>query len=266
MVVSDRPLVALQDGHSQRAKPRGLSSTVEKTVSRIARSSAPQSQTAHTAGTNSRNDDAASIEESDAMPVSAAEEEKHPSVGQEGVAGEGELGPSSNSSEGEVVPYGKTPLGSPPQGSRGQGRPPLSPVRQSLQDLALSRESSPGKAALVPVSIDPLTGMPKQDINVHCNPLFTEPQIAHQPHQNGAAQRHGSGVGRGKVLSQQGSETSLMRNEGVGQQRDVPASPPSKLQQSLRALLQQHTQDMEVCDTYRHAGAWCGSVSCWQPA
>ena len=192
------------------------------------------------------------------MPVSAAEEERHPSVGQEGVADEGELGPSSNSSEGEVVSYGKPPLGSPPQGSRSQGRPPLSPVRQSLQDLALSRESSPGKAALVPVSIDPLTGMPKQDINVHCNPLFTEPQTAHLQHQNSAAQKLGSGdgIGHGKLLSQQGSETSLTCNEGIGQQRHVPASPPSKLQQSLRALLQQHTQDMEVRNAYSYAGAW----------
>ena len=199
------------------------------------------------------------------MPVSAAEEEEHPSVSHGGVPGGDELGPSSNSSEGEVAPYGRTPLGSPPQGSRGQGRPPLSPVRQSLQDLALSRESSPGKAALVPVSIDPLTGMPKQDINVHCNPLFTEPQIAHPQHQSGAAQKHGS-VGHSKVSSHQGSETSLTHNEGIGQQRDMLASPPSKLQQSLRALLQQHTQDMEVCIACRHIGAWRVSVPCEQPA
>ena len=207
------------------------------------------------------------MEESDTMPVSAAEEEESASVGHGGVAGEGELGPSSTCSEGEVGPHGKTPLGSPPQGSRGQSRPPLSPVRRSLQDLALSRESSPGKAALVPVSIDPMTGMPKQDINVHCNPLFTEPQIAHPQNQSGAAQQQGSGdVGHGKVLSHQGSEISLTCNEGIGQQRDVPASPPSKLQQSLRALLQQHTQDMEVCIACRHGAAWQVSVPCQQPA
>lgn len=181
---------------------------------------------------------------------SAAEEEKRSSVSHE--AGEGieghHVSTCSDTSEGEVLTDGRTPGGSPPRGSRGQGRPPLSPVRQSLQDLALSREPSPGKAAVVPVSIDPVTGMPKQDINVHCNPLFTEPLIAHQQHQNGAAQEHGTGdVEHGAMLAQQGSETSLPRRAGIGQQQqEVPASPPSKLQQSLRALLQQHTQDMQV--------------------
>lgn len=201
------------------------------------------------------------------MPVSADKEEETPSVRHRGLAGEGELGPSSSSSEGEVVPYGKTRIGSPPQGSRGQGRPPLSPVRQSLQDLALSRESSPGKAALVPVSIDPLTGMPKQDINVHCNPLFTEPLLAHQQQQQmSAAQRdRSSEVDHDDVLSQHGTQTSLTRNQGIGQQRDVPPSPPSKLQQSLRALLQQHTQDMEVCVACRYADAYGESPPCKQP-
>ena len=190
------------------------------------------------------------------MPVFAAEEEERPSVGHGRVAGESEVGPTSSSSEGEGGPYGKTRLGSPPQGSRGQGRPPLSPLRQSLQDVALSRESSPGKAALVPVSIDPLTGMPKQDINVHCNPLFTEPLAAQQQQQNSAAHRGATNdVDHHNALSRHGSETSLTRNQGIGQQRDVPASPPSKLQQSLRALLQQHAQDMEVCTACRRANA-----------
>lgn len=169
-------------------------------------------------------------------------------MGKEEATHEGDSRPCSASSEGEAVPYGVTPVGSPPRGCRGQGRPPLSPVRQSLQDLALSRESSPGKAALVPSSVDPVTGMPNQDINVHCNPLFTEPLMTQQQQQQkGAAQNDGtSGVDHDNLSYQQGSETSLTHNEGIGQQRDVPGSPPSKLQQSLRALLQQHTQSMEV--------------------
>lgn len=195
---------------------------------------------------------------------SAAEEEEHSSISHEEVAGRDVEcqygGACSDTSEGEVVPYGRT---SPQRGSRGQGRPPLSPVRQSLQDLALSRESSPGKAALVAVSIDPVTGMPKPDINVHCNPLFTEPLLAHQQQQqqNGAAQQHGTGdAEHDAMLPQQGSETSLPRREGIGQQQqEVPASPPSKLQQSLRALLQQHTQDMQVGIAGRYLSSLHGS-------
>lgn len=143
------------------------------------------------------------------------------------------------------MPYGTTAVGMAPWGFRGQGRPPLSPVRQSVQDLALSCESSPGKVVLPSSSIDPVTGMPKHDINVHCNPLFTEPLTAQQ---SGAARTHGTGdVAHHHVHPGQGCEpASLAHTEGIGQQRDVPASPPSELQQSLRALLQQHTQKMEV--------------------
>lgn len=248
------PLAAFQDGHSQRAKPRGLSSTVEKTVRRTTRTSAPESQSAAPKeGISSRHGDSASIQESDATRTcSAAEEEEHSSASHEEMVGKDvechHVGTCSDTSEGEVLPYDRTPADSPPRGSRGQGRPPLSPVRQSLQDLALSRESSPGKAALVPVSIDPVTGMPKPDINVHCNPLFTEPLLAHQQQQTAAAQKQGTGdAEHDAMLPQQDSQTSLTRREGIGkQQQQVPASPPSKLQQSLRALLQQHTQDMQV--------------------
>ena len=119
---------------------------------------------------------------------------------------------AADSAEEEAGPYGRTPADSPPQDSRGQGRPPLSPVRQSLQDLAVSGES---------ISIDPMTGMPKQDMNVHCNPLFTEP-----------------------MALQQSSEAPS--KQGIGQRKAVPASPPSKLKQSLRTLLQQHTERIEV--------------------
>ena len=181
------------------------------------------------------------------MPACTAKEEEQSSVGNDAQAAS-ENGPElpvSDNTDREAVPNGTTAVSLSPWGLRGQGRPPLSPVRQSVQDLALSRESSPGKMVLPSSSSDAVTGMLKQDMNVHCNPLFTEPLTAHQ---TGAAQKLGTGGGHhGSPRSQQGSEAaSLGRSEGIGQQRDVPGSPPSELQQSLRALLQQHSRQMEV--------------------
>ena len=141
-------------------------------------------------------------------------------------------------------------MASLPQSARGQGRPPLSPVRQSLQDLTLSRESSPEKTALVPISIDSETGMPKQDMNVHCNPLFTEP-LAAQLGTGAGHKKELNSIGKGRSSSRHhvaAAESSLTHTDkgSSSQQMAVPPSPPSKLQQSLRALLQQHTDRMEV--------------------
>ena len=140
-----------------------------------------------------------------------------------------------DSAEEDAGPYGRSPVDSPPQGPWSRGRPPLSPVKQSVQDLSASRES---------ISIDPMTGMPKQDINVHCNPLFTEPMAVH--HSSSVQKHAASGSVASRQISEGASDQGLVGSEGIGQQRAVPASPPSKLQQSLRALLQQHAERTEV--------------------
>ncbi len=145
-----------------------------------------------------------------------------------------------------------SPSGSPNRGPRGQGRPPLSPVRQSLQDLVLSHDSSPSKLALVPVSIASVMGMPKQDMNVHCNPLFTDP-LAGQPdaHDSPAQKQIADRPDLSHVEQHQQHQKKALVSASAGAvkvagQRAVPSSPPSQLQKSLRAIMQQHAKDLEV--------------------
>ncbi len=145
--------------------------------------------------------------------------------------------------------------GSPTRGLRGQGKPPLSPVRQSLQDLALSRDSSPSKIALIPVSIAPVMGMPKQDMNVHCNPLFTDPLAGQPDAHDSPAQKQiadRSDLSHAEQHQQHQKKAIVSASTGemkVAGQRAVPSSPPSQLQRSLRAIMQQHAQELEVCIT-----------------
>lgn len=153
----------------------------------------------------------------------------------------------------EVLPPGTT-LSSPTRSLRGQGKPPLSPVRQSLQDLVSSRDSSPGKAALVPFSLDPVTGVPIQDVNVHCNPLFTEPTAGqHAMHGSPSSKQlqDRSGIDSAEQQQQQRQKEPLSDASADGakdaRHGTVPSSPPSQLQKSLRALMQQHTEELEVC-------------------
>lgn len=150
----------------------------------------------------------------------------------------------------EVLPPGTT-LSSPTRSLRGQGKPPLSPVRQSLQDLVSSRDSSPGKAALVPISLDPVTGVPIQDVNVHCNPLFTEPTAGQHGSPSQKQLQDRSDFDSAEQQQQQPQKEPLSRASADGgkdaRHGTVPSSPPSQLQKSLRALMQQHTEELEVC-------------------
>ncbi len=225
-----------QEGQSQRAKPRGLPSTVQSTVDRIAANTGPA------AAVHSE----ISAESSSAMFAHAQateEEEQVASVCCEADSGSASLGALVQGS----------PYGSPIRGPRGQGKPPLSPVRQSLQDLVLSHDSSPGEHALVPVSIAPVMGMPKQDMNVHCNPLFTDP-LAGQPdaHDSPAQKQIADRSDLSHVEQHQQHQKKAVVSASAGEvkvagQRAVPSSPPSQLQRSLRAIMQQHADELEVC-------------------
>ena len=227
--------VPLQSSQRQRAKPRGLSSCVQKTVSRITKS----------AGAVIADPSFVSSDTSNASGAQGqtAEEDEQSSSGSAAAGYESESGLTTQSEAldtalVEALPQGRS-LGSPTRSFRGQGKPPLSPVRQSLQDLTLSRDSSPAKLALVPVSIDPVTGMPKQDVNVHCNPLFTEPMAGqHTVHSSASPKQNGD-----KADSDQKQQQQRLADNHP---RAVPSSPPSQLQKSLRAMLQQHAAEMEV--------------------
>ena len=209
---------ALHESQRQRAKPRGLSTTVVDTVSRINGTVAARANTSSAASASGQQQGSDTSSESVNTQTAEGDEQQGESR-------------AMDTDLDEVLP-GSTCLGSPPlRGMIGQGKPPLSPVRQSLQDLALSHESSPAKLALVPMSIDPVTGMPKQDVNVHCNPLFTEPM----------AGQHSS------AFQQQPSSIVDHDLDGVRDTlKAVASSPPSALQRSLRARLQQHAEEMEV--------------------
>ena len=219
----------MQDG-SQRAQPRGLSSSIEKTVQTLTKTAVQQPGAATKATTISRHYDSV---HSDNLQVSADGEQEHTLEHESDASNDAQrvthtqLG-ATDGTGGNDMPY---------EALGGKGRPPLSPVRQSLQDLMMSRESTPGKGALVPGSIDPVTGMPKQDINVHCNPLFTEPMAAQQ---SSVVHRHMADA------ASPGTSALAVAGQGVGQQKAVTVSPPSKLQQSLRTLLQDHADRMEA--------------------
>ena len=201
----------------QRSQPRSLPTTVESTVHRLQSDGPAASDTASQQGSVTR---AAREQQSGAAAAAAEEEEERREV---------------------------RLLGSPPQGVRSQGKPPRSPVRQSLQDLALSRGSSPGKSALVPLSIDPITGLPKHDVNVHCNPLFTEPLAGQQ--QSSARERMAEGTSEEDESDAEQPTRTVERAET----RAEPASPPSELQSALRARLQRHAQEMQVCMTFQNS-------------
>jgi len=234
-----------QESQSQRAKPRGLPSTVQSTVDRIARCHDPgAANTGPSAAVHAE----ISAESSSAMfaHAQATEEQKQ-------LATEADSGPASLDTDLVGTLAQSSSSGSPTRGLRGQRKPPLSPVRQSLQDLALSRDSSPSKNALVPVSIAPVMGMPKQDMNVHCNPLFTDP-LAGQPdaHDSPAQKRiaNKSDLSIVEQLQQRQKIAIVSASAGelkVAERRAVPSSPPSQLQRSLRAIMQQHAEELEVC-------------------
>ena len=232
-----------QEGQSQRAKPRGLPSIVQSTVDRIA------ANTGSSAAVHSE----ISAESSSAMFTHAQATEEQEQVTNVGC----EANSGSASLDTEIVGAlaQGSPSGSPNRGPKGQGKPPLSPVRQSLQDLVLSHSSSPSEHALVPVSIAPVMGMPKQDMNVHCNPLFTDP-LAGQPdaHESPAQKRtaNRSDLSHVEQHQQHQKNTVVCASAGkmkVAGQKAVPSSPPSQLQMSLRAIMQQHAEELEVCIT-----------------
>jgi len=227
-----------QEGQSQRAKPRGLPSTVQSTVDRIAANTGPS------AAVHSET----SSESSSAMSAHAQateEEEQVASVCCEADSGSASLGALVQGS----------PSGSPNRGLRGQGKPPLSPVRQSLQHLVLSHDSSPSEHALVPVGIAPVMGMPKQDMNVHCNPLFTDPLAGqHDAHDSPAQKQIADRSDLSDVEQHQQHQKKAIVSASAGEvkvagQRAIPSSPPSQLQRSLRAIMQQHAEELEVCIT-----------------
>jgi len=232
-----------QEGQSQRAKPRGLPSTVQSTVDRIAANTGP------CAAVHAQ----ISAESSSAMFAHAQATDEQEQVAT--VCCEADSASASLDTALLGTLAQSSSAGSPTRGLRSQGKPPLSPVRQSLQDLVLSHDSSPSEHALVPVSIAPVMGMPKQDMNVHCNPLFTDP-LAGQPDAHGSpAQKR---IADRSDLSHSEQHQQLQKNATVSASagelkvagpRAVPSSPPSQLQKSLRAIMQQHAEELEVCIT-----------------
>ncbi|KAA6422420.1 MAG: hypothetical protein FRX49_07595 [Trebouxia sp. A1-2] len=228
-----------QESQSQRAKPRGLPSTVQSTVDRIAANTGPSAAVSAEI----------SSESSSAMFAHAEATEEEEQVA--AVCYEAGSGPTSPDTAlvGTVAQGNST--GSLTRCPRGQGKPPLSPVRQSLQDLVLSHDSSPSEHALVPVSIAPVMGMPKQDMNVHCNPLFTDP-LAGQPdaHDSPAQKRvvDRPDLSHSEQHQQHQNNATVSASAGnlqVAGQGAVPTSPPSQLQMSLRAIMQQHAEELE---------------------
>ncbi|KAL0033072.1 hypothetical protein WJX79_001234 [Trebouxia sp. C0005] len=126
-----------QESQSQRAKPRGLPSTVQSTVDRIAANTGPSAAVSAEI----------SSESSSAMFAHAEATEEEEQVA--AVCYEAGSGPTSPDTAlvGTVAQGNST--GSLTRCPRGQGKPPLSPVRQSLQDLVLSHDSSPSEHALM---------------------------------------------------------------------------------------------------------------------
>ncbi|KAL0054091.1 hypothetical protein WJX82_003615 [Trebouxia sp. C0006] len=110
------------------------------------------------------------------QPAADASHDRVPRESQADMPSQAGQGPQEGQSQ-RAKPRGAlaqgSPYGSPNRGPRGQGKPPLSPVRQSLQDLVLSRALK------------------------------------------------------------------------VAGQRAVLSSPPSQLQRSLRAIMQQHAEELE---------------------
>ena len=231
-----------QEGQSQRAKPRGLPSTVQSTVARIAANTGPCAAV----------HPEISAESSSAMfaHAQATEEEQVATICREADSGSA----SPDTALVGALAQG-SPSGSPNRGLRGQGKPPLSPVRQSLQDLVLSHDSAPSEHALVPVSIAPVMGMPKQDMNVHCNPLFTDPLAGQPDAHDSPAQKQiadTSDLSHSEQHQQHQKKAIVSASAGalkVAGQRAVLSSPPSQLQRSLRAIMQQHAEELEVCIT-----------------
>ena len=215
---------------AHRAKPRGLSSEVEQTVSRLSDKMPHARQAAHNSSPHGTIADDDASNSAATLPGAAHTQNEVESSGRESSQG-GQQSASSNES-------------SPQRGlGTGQGRPPLSPVRQSQPQTALSNASTPGKDDS---SIQTgLTGAATQDMNVHCNPLFTEP--ARLMLNDGAQQQQG--IGRGTVPQQslmKQQEASCVHKSAANQEQgqEVLQSPPSKLQQSLRMMMQKHSEGL----------------------
>lgn len=223
--------IGTDNARDQRAKPRGLPSKIEQSVSRL----------------NDKTDLAADSDTADnPAEVLNSPQSKAVSIQTAGNSTAKQAGSAHAQANLEAVSKGDSEVaqqsalaaeGSPPKQPHvtGQGRPPLSPVRQS--QTALSNASTPGK------DINLTSGAQAIDMNVICNPLFTEP----------AGTRHGDcarqqlpGIGRCGVPDQ----ASVHQQEGLSVQPGAFSnehgremnSPPSKLQQSLRMLMQRHSE------------------------
>lgn len=199
-------------GH--RAQPRGLPSNVQQTVSSLS------DKPSHAAQAES--------------PSAEKPRQKSSTPVQGGVGG--------NSRDAMLDEQETASLaGSSPHQSciTGQGRPSLSPARQSQTQTALSNASTPGKG----IHLDSIA-QPIIDMNVICNPLFTEPTL--QGHAGSVRQRQG--IGRNPAPGQdpmpQQTEAPVGKPGTSNRVEMQPGltSPPSELQQSLRKLMQRHTE------------------------
>lgn len=220
-----------EKGH--RAKPRGLSSEVEQTVSKLsdkstyaAQGTAASSDSAHQSTTTNEGDSDAGDGVGEVSNTAVHDDIEIVSRDESQSAQQ-----SASSNE-----------GSPPHAhATGQGRPSLSPVRQSQSQSALSNASTPGKGINLPHNAQAAI-----DMNVICNPLFTEPAGA--KHAGSVSQHQGIGRSPGAdqaFVDEQGGALADRKDassyKGVEQELK---SPPSKLQQSLRHLMQRHSQGL----------------------
>ena len=223
---------ATDNAMGQRAKPRGLPSKVEQTVSRL-------NDNTESAADSDTADDAADVLGSPQQKAASIHSAGDGTAEQSGSAHAQDSLEVAGKGDGRVAQQSALAAeGSPPKQSHvtGQGRPPLSPVRQS--QTALSNASTPGK------DINVTSGAQAIDMNVICNPLFTEPAGARR---GDSARQQLPGIGRCGVPDQ----ASVQQQEGVSVQHGASSndhgpemkSPPSKLQQSLRMLMQRHNED-----------------------
>ena len=211
-----------------RAKPRGLPSQVEQTVSRLS------SSTAHTAHSEAAaSGPAAKLAESaasarrDAAHVDGEELSNADELDNAEITGRGSAQREAQSASSSEA--------SPVKGfSAGQGKPPLSPERQPLTSASTPKGPASIQAAL--------TGVATPDVNVHCNPLFTEPlggqQHSDERQQDLAMASHAADVSPEAAKAAEGVTDASSRHKA----QYALHSPPSKLQESLRMLMRRHNE------------------------
>lgn len=205
-----------------RPRPRGLPSQVEQTVSRLS------SSTAHSQA--ARSEDAPPAEANAVVRADhsqTGEKEGRTAVQHSDAEDLGQIMAPCTEARQKEDEGMSSYEGSPAKGFlAGQGKPPLSPERRST---ALTPKGPSSITAA-------LTGMATPDVNVHCNPLFTEPMGAQNSddRQQGLAKaRHAADTSPEAVTSAADSNHSSSRQLAL-------QSPPSKLQQALRKMMQQH--------------------------